>query len=356
MKKLKRNLNELYSRTREFVGNLKEDDRILLIHHRDMDGIISAVLFQKFLEKDGISPTEIVSWANEDAEDKVEDIKNFDKAVVLDIDISYLWRRLNELDKEILLIDHHSPVKDMNNKKIVYMNPRLVDENIYKPTSYLVWKISEDNERKWLAIVGTISDAGFDDCKDLLKGEIKAKSKDDIWKNKYAKIGFRINAALTQIGFDRVRNILLGIGSFEELEKNEEINECWKKYLEEYNEVKKRFWKNLEEYKKIKLMISKVGKVDRPLTSSLATELSFKHKTKIVVILRDQGDYYAVNTRFQGDGVHLGKLLRKISKGLDGGGGHDHAAGATIRKKDIGIFLNRLIRELETIFKVKKAK
>ena len=356
MKKLKRNLNELYSRAREFINNLKDEDRILVIHHRDLDGEISAVLFQKFLERNGIKPTKVVSWANEEAEEKLKEIENFDKTVVLDIDISYLWKELNRFGKDILLIDHHPPVKDMNTEKIVYINPRLVDEKIYQPASYLVWKISEDDELKWLATVGTVDDSGFEDCMDLLKERINAKTKDEIRKTKYAKTGFRINAALTQIGFEKVRNILLKTSSFEELEKNEEINKCWKNYLEEYNEVKKRFWKNLEEYKKIKLMISNVGKVQRPLTSALATELSFKHKDKIIVLLRDEGDKVAVNSRFQNDGIHLGNLLRKVSEGLDGGGGHDHAAGATIKKKDIDLFLSRLVKELEIIFKAKKSK
>jgi len=356
VKKLKRNLNELYSRTIEFINNLSNLERILLIHHRDMDGIISAVLFQRFLEERGVSPSEVVSWANEEAESELEKIKNFDKIVVLDIDISYLWRELNRFGKEILLIDHHLPVKDMNSEKIVYMNPRLVEENIYQPTSYLIWKIFGSKWLKWLAIIGTVSDAGFENCKDLLEGEIEAKTKDEIWDTRYAKIGFKINAALTQIGFDRVREILLHADSMEEIGKDEEIGKCWKKYLKEYNEVKRRFWKNLEEHKEIMLMVSYVGKAERSLTSSLATELSFKHKKNVIVILRDQGDKYVVNSRFQDSGVHLGKLMRKISKGIGGGGGHDHAAGATISKKGVDIFLERLRKELSTIFKVKKAK
>lgn len=355
MKKLKRNLNELYSRTREFINNLKREDSILLIHHRDMDGIISAVLFQRYLQESFVTPTKVVSWANEEAERELNNIRKFDKTIVLDIDISYLWRELNRFDKEILLVDHHSPVKDMNNEKIVYMNPRLDDEKLYQPTSYLVWKIFGDGELKWMALVGTVADAGFQNCRDLY-GEVKIKSQDQIWKTEYAKVGFRINAALTEIGFDKVREILMKANSIEEIEKNDEINNCWKKYQEEYSEVKKMFWKNMEEHKKIKLMISKVGKVERPLTSSLATELSFKHKKNIIVILRDQGDKYAVNSRYQLNDIHLGKLLRKISHGIGGGGGHARAAGATIEKKSIDLFINRLIKELETVFKVKKPK
>ena len=356
MKKLKRNLNELYSRAREFVNKLKNEDRILLIHHRDLDGTVSAALFQKFLDNCGIVPVQIVSWSNEDAGKELDEITKFDKTIILDIDISYTWKELKSMNKEILIIDHHPPVQDMNGEKIVYMNPRLVDEKIYQPTSYLVWKIYGIDELKWLAIVGTVDDLGFEDCMDLLSEKIKAKTKNQMRKTKYAKMGFRINAALTQIGFEKIRNILLKTNSFEELERNEEVNKCWKNYLEEYNEVKERFWKNLEEHKKIKLMISRIGKVQRPLTSALATGLSFKHKDRIIVLLRDEGDKFAVNARFQNDGVHLGNLLRKVSRGLDGGGGHDHAAGATIKKKDIDLFLNRLVKELETIFKEKKAK
>ncbi|MFH0711270.1 MAG: DHHA1 domain-containing protein, partial [Candidatus Aenigmatarchaeota archaeon] len=346
MKKLKRNLNDLYSRAREFVNKLKDEDRILLIHHTDLDGAASAVLFQKFLEKNGVEPTKVVSWSNELGEDEIEEIGKFDKIVVLDIDISYMWKILFEMDKEILLIDHHPPVKDMNTEKIVYMNPRLVNERIYQPTSYLVWKISEDDQMEWLAIVGTVGDSGFRDCKDLLEKKMKAETIEEARKTKYAKAAFRLNAALTQIGFEKVRGILLKINSFEELDGNEEINGCWKKYLEEYNKIKKKFWKNLVEHKKIKLMVSNVGEVQRPLTSSLATELSYKYQDKIIVLLRDEGDKVAVNSRFQNDGIHLGNLLRKVSEGLDGGGGHDHAAGATIKKKDIDLFLSRLVKEL----------
>lgn len=356
MKKLKRNLNDLYLRTREFVKKISGEDRILLIHHKDLDGTISAVLLEKYLEKNGVKKSKVVCWANEDAENEIQKIKNFDKIIVVDIDISYLSKELNETKKEILIIDHHTPTKDLNNEKIVYMNPRLEDEKIYQPASYLVWKISGNDELKWQAIIGTIGDSGFEDCVDLLKGEVEAKKKDQIWKTRYAKVGFKVNAALTEIGFEKVREILLKTHTIEDLEKNDEINNCWEKYLKEYNKVKEKFWKNVKENGKIKLLISNVGEVQRPLTSAIATELGFKYKNKIIILLRDEEEKVAVNARYQGNDVHLGNLFRKISKGLDGGGGHEHAAGATIKKKDLVLFEKRLIKELEVIFKVKKAK
>ena len=84
------------------------------------------------------------------------------------------------------------------------------------------------------------------------------------------------------------------------------------------------------------------------VSSSLSTILNlqyFKDNTILLIAEYDDKEYLEISARDQRCIIKLNELLRECIKDSDGSsaGGHIPAAGARIKKKDLGIFKKRLI-------------
>ncbi|MEM5844358.1 MAG: DHHA1 domain-containing protein [Candidatus Aenigmatarchaeota archaeon] len=347
-------MEELIKRGISFLRKIKPDDRILLVYHKDLDGLSSGLIFSKCMKKLGLKVERKCASSNEEIEKIAKKVKNFDKIIVLDIDISYMKEKLLRFKKDILIIDHHPPRKNLNAKRIVYINPRIKNPKIYQPASYVTYKffskILNTESEKWLAIIGTISDFGFSDCKDLLKG-LKIKSKEDIPKTRVWKEVEKLVGIISEIGFEKTFRLLERTSSLEEFKKNEAVRKALKKYLKKIKDCEKIFWKNLKEYKEVNLLISEIETKHREITSLISTKMSGKFPEKVLVVFRKVGKKYAIHARYRGSlEIDLGKIMERSAKGLNGGGGHPHAAGASIKEENREIFERRLIRELGRFF------
>jgi len=353
VKKLKRNLSELFERGILFIKEIENTNRVLVIHHKDVDGLVSAAILLRVFEKIGLKVTEVTASSNEEIEDVIKKIKDFDKIIILDIDICYLKEQLVSLNKDILLIDHHPPRTDLNTEKIVYINPRLELPEIYQPVSYILYKflsrLTNLKDIEWLAVLGTIGDYGFEDCIDLLENWLNIRNKEGLIKTVFWKNVKMMNGVITELGYDNALRVVKGMVSLEDFEKNEEIKEVYEKFNEKLKEVEQMFWRNTRTIEELDLIISEIETDYRALTSFLSSELGIKHPDKIIVLMRKKNGKYVINVRYQGEGIHLGEMMKKCTKDLNGGGGHPHAAGATILAKNKEIFEERLIEELRRI-------
>ena len=337
-------------RVRAFMEGSKSE-RNLVLYHKDVDGLCSALLFSRVLESFGAS-AKFVPASNEEM--KLGLMKGFDRIVVLDIDISYLGKELKRLKKDFLLIDHHPPRADLNSRRIIYVNPRLTKPKTYQPTSYITYKLFSGlvdlRDVEWLAAIGTIGDYGFEDCLDLLKKWTKAKSvlKSKLWL--YARM---ICGLSLKFGFEKAFEILRVINSLEEFKRNEKVRKAYLDFLRKYEKLEKKFWNNAEFFDETNLIFSNIGRENRILSSLFSTELSAKTPKKVVIIFRKVNGKYAVNARCRGLNVDLGRIMHESAKGLNGGGGHQQAAGATILERNKEIFKKRVIRKLRILLKEK---
>lgn len=351
MKKLKRNLDELFERGILFIKNIKRDEKTFIIYHKDADGICSAGVILKAFEKLNLEPTEIAASSNEEIEEVIKKIKDFDKTIILDIDISYLRKELEALDKNILLIDHHPPRADLNNEKIAYINPVLRAKGVYQPVAYLAFKlfsrIANLNDVEWVSVLGTIGDMGFEDCKDLLERWVKIKNKYDLTKTVFWGDVGRLNGYATTHGFDNALKLIRTFHSLSDLRENVKIKDAYKGFIKELKKLKRAFWENAKIVKEAGLIISEIGIKQRALSSFLSTNLAVETPNKVIVLMRNTNGMCAINARYNGSGLELGKIMEKSAKGLNGGGGHANAAGATIKAENKGIFKERLIKELK---------
>ncbi|HKZ45403.1 MAG TPA: DHHA1 domain-containing protein [archaeon] len=350
MKKLKRNLDDIFEKGILFIKNTKKDEKTFLVYHKDVDGLCSAAVLLRAFENFNLKPTKILAASNEEMEGIIKKMKDFDKAIVLDIDISYLKKELEEVGKEILLIDHHPPRADLNGEKILYINPRLENPKFYQPVSYLVFKIFSKSmdleDLEWVSVLGTVGDMGYEDCKDLLKTWVEVETKEDLVKTAFWKDVGMLNGLTTTIGFEKTLELVQSFGSLTDFRESDELKKSYKKFEIEYGKFEKTFWKNAKKIEEINLVISEVESDDRALSSFLSTNLATEHPKKIIVLMRRANDTISINARYRGENMNIGKIMEMAAKGLNGGGGHQSAAGATIKAKNGEIFKERLIKEL----------
>ncbi len=339
-------INDMFAEGKKFLENLKPSDSLILVHHKDADGSYSAAIISIAMKRMGKKIDKIVTGTTEKSDEIVKAIKKYDKAIIVDIGIDLLFKELNKMEKEILYIDHHLTVDEKLSKKIVYINPRLEDEKIYQPATYVVYKFFSQlvgiSDKEWLAVIGTVGDYGYEDCRDLLDRYFKVADKRDMWKTKYGKAVIVTVGAATGIGFGSLLKILIGSNNLEELVGNKKIKSGYKRYEKLYEDAKKLFWKNVEKFDDVNLMFSVISNDIKRVGSAIATETATKYPDKIIFLLEKTDNFYKIHARHQKGTINLGKLLREMGVG----GGHGPAAGGKIAIKDLDSFKERVIKEL----------
>lgn len=362
MKKLKRNLNDLFELGRKFFLEIGSFDRTALIFHRDADGLCSAAIVIHAMEKMGIEIPKTFAATNNSIQPILKKVKGFDKIVVVDIDIVYLKKFLSSLEKEIMIVDHHPPRGDLNTEKIIYINPHFSYPEIYQPASYILYKLFSHfldmKEIEWVAVVGTSGDYGFENCKDLMQKWVRIKRKEEILETEFGKAALTLNGAGAIIGYENVLEELLKTKNVNEIFENKKIVDGYKQFLKKYEIAKKMFVKNMKEIKELNLMISEIKSLEKQrFGSPLATEFGTVYPKKIIVLISRENGVCSISARgvFGAAGeLHLGKLMEKCCKGIGGGGGHRQAAGGTVSSKKVEIFKKRMTSELERLLKPKR--
>ncbi|MEM5772869.1 MAG: DHHA1 domain-containing protein [Candidatus Aenigmatarchaeota archaeon] len=339
MKKLKRNLEDLFKAGINFIENLKDKENLVLIYDSDADGITSAALVLFVLKKMGKNVVKTIPsfWGN--IERIKRELKNFDKIITVDVPIDLIEKNLIEMKKEMLVIDHH-PGRDLNSEKIVLVNPRLENNKVYQPTSYVVYKMFSNflKDKRWLAVLGTVGDFGVDDCKDL----VRIKNKKNIWKSKFGRAAAVLTSSASVLGAERVLKILMKSRNLGDFINNEEISNASEKFEKELKRCEKEFERNQEIYGKI--LISKIKPKYRGICSALITNYSTQNPEKIVFIFEEDGKEVKIHGRCGSKEVDIGELLRKIGIG----GGHEAAGAGRIDKKEENKVKNVILRKLKS--------
>lgn len=343
-RKQKRNLNKLFEKGCEFLKNIK-NEKVALVYHKDVDGICSCILFSIALKKLGIEVATVPTVYRKFAK-TIRSLK-FDKLIVVDIGMSQEFALL--FKKPVLIIDHHLIKEDINSDRIIFINPRFEEAEIYQPASYISYKflskIVDLEDREWLAVLGTISDYGFEDCKDLIKKHVdlnSIKTKDELLeKTKFGKAATALTAAMIEFGVEKAMKILLISKNLDEILENENIKNVSVRHKALFEKYEKEFWENSETIGEIIFSIIKPSK--EGIASNVVNEVSRKNPNKIILLFEELDDKYNIDARCQSGRIHLGKLMEKTC----GGGGHRNAAGGLIKKSDLEDFKNRVMKELK---------
>jgi len=98
--------------------------------------------------------------------------------------------------------------------------------------------------------------------------------------------------------------------------------------------------------KKIVIFIYPSGKFS--FSAELSNELMYKFPDKFIIVAREKDGDLKISLRSPGkEGYDLPKIVQRALIGLKGyGGGHTHAAGASVKRSDFEQFLSIIKEEL----------
>ena len=330
----------------EIRERIEKSENPLFFFDDDPDGLSSYLLLKRHFGKGkGISVKDVPDY-NESFARKVDE-HSPDLIVILDVyDINHEF--VENVNVPVIWIDHHMPVKKPG---VHYFNPRLLDKNDNRPTSYWCYQITKHDF--WVAMTGIVADwhlEMIDELRkqypDLLAESVKVPG-DVIYNSKYGEL-IRMFAFLLKGKVSEVRrNISI-------LTKIKDPYELLNKTTARARFVFKRFEKINNEYKMLrdKAFKTKPGNnvlaftypsTKTSFSAELSNELIYHFNDKIVVVARDKDDYYRVSVRTGSNGINLNALNSKILNDVNGNiGGHDHAMGGTIKKEDFNKFISNL--------------
>ncbi len=332
-----------FSKVLGFLKSLTEKDRILIVFHRDADGLCSAVVARKALERAGLKPDIMVTHLEKTAELESVAKSKYGAVIFLDLALDHLGGNFWNERQKVLIVDHHPFHKDMNSANVVHFNSHFFSEG-YLPASYLTYKIFSEiakiKDIEWVSVLGTIADYGYDDCRDLLDKYISVKEKGEMFGTKYGKAAAMVNGASFFFGFEKMAEILLSAKNVDEFMENKKIGEYYEKFNKEIEMLKKEFWNVAEKVEKVYFAHIE-SKIER-IQSSVLTQLARENPEKVLVIYHKDGENIKLSGRAQ-YGYDLGTIFMKAAEFASGsGGGHKPAAGAMIPASSIEKFKKKV--------------
>ena len=330
-----------------------------LVHGHDVDSICSAAIIYKLLQKLKIDTSNVVTESNYSFGIKdFEKVKKVDHKFVVILDIPVVGVDvLTQLTKfyKVMIIDHHKPKGYV---RVCYINPRIYDDTIYAPTTYIAYKIYESflnpKDILWIACIGVLGDHGVESCKDIfiklrkmnpdLFGNSEITSESLFRNSKLGMLTRMIDAGrvVDVKNVDKVFKIITTAKSYKDVERNSFIRKLFKS-------LELEFEKNLKEFEKNKKVFKTVVfyeiKSKYNLKSSFAGYVQTLFEDKVICVAQKFGEYYEVSLR-KGEklSVDLSKLAETLIEGLKdaSGGGHPSASAVRFPSNEIKNFINKL--------------
>lgn len=337
----------------KYLNKIKTNDFVLVIFHNDCDGIASALLVEKFLikkRKDGIDY--IISQPMPVEKNLLKKIQTCapNKIIFLDLAMDQQPNVIKKIKRvaDILIIDHHEIVKNLNNKNIIHYNPKFKNKDIYQSAAYITYKIinniTEMKKWLWIAAIGIIGDYELKDSQDLvsiIKKEYNIKRK--LYNSQLSIVVDIINAVKIskRIKAEQLFKILSNCKSFEDVIKNEELVRIYNEVQTELESV------NLDDVERVGDIIFLCLKSKYDIRSTIATKLGEKYKNNLVIVYQFSGKYINISGRNQSKKWNVDRIFKKITVGIGTGGGHKSAAAAKIKKEKWDYFKNALIEEMQ---------
>ena len=328
---------------------LNKAQKPLFFFDDDEDGLCSYLLFKKHFGKgDGVFVK-----GNLDI-NYLKKVDNYKPDCIFVLDKPIITQDfVDEASVPIIWIDHHPPIKL---KGIRYYNSRIKDSTDRRPVSYWCYKLVKEN--LWIAMVGCVGDWFLPVFKkdfskeynDLLSLFVKEPG-EALFRNRIGELCKIFNFILKGKNSD-VRKCL------EFLEEIESPYEILNKTTNRGKFIYDRFEQINKHYKVIleKAMNSEVkdnillftySNKEYSLSNFLSNELIYNFPDILVIVGREKDDYVRLSLR---SSIYiLPKMIEKALQGVDGyGGGHEHACGGNVAKKDFIKFIESIKEQIKS--------
>ncbi len=335
------------------------DKYITLVHGHDVDSVCSAAIIYKLLQKLKIGASNVVTESNYSFGAKdFEKVKKVGHKFVIILDIPVVWvDTLTQLTKfyKVMIIDHHKPKGYV---RVCYINPRIYDDTVYTPTTYIAYKIYESffnpKDILWIACIGVLGDHGVESCKDIflklkkmspeLFGDSEITSESLFKNSKLGTLTRMIDSGriIDVKNVDKIFKIITAAKSYEDVERNSLIRKLFKSVEQEFEKSLRKFEKDKKVFKNV---VFYEIKSKYNLKSSFAGYIQTLFEDKVVCIAQKFGEYYEVSLR-KGNklNVDLSKLAEILIDDLKdaSGGGHPSASVVRFPSSEIKNFINKL--------------
>ena len=354
-------------RFKGFVSRLTPFDRVLVLFHGDTDGLCSAVITSRALERLRGRPADLAQplsyeerTISEEAFKLVKE-KKINKVIILDWNVDQDPESVKRLEKkaELLLIDHHKIYRDLNSKRTVFIKAHYLSRK--PPSRYpaskmafdLFSKVVEIDDLDWLALTGVIGDASLSAWKPFAK---KTLAKHRWGKKAENSKPDKVSQLIT--GLEALKKEKLA-EAFDRLVKAKKPDEILKSPLKRYaetldKEIEKWFKqapKKAEFYPELELVYYAV-KSKHYIKSPLINKMSFElYPRQTVIVVLDQGKpLVKVSARRQDMKVRMNDLLEQAVKDFEksSGGGHIPAAAGILPRKYLKKFKSNILMLLES--------
>ncbi len=317
-----------------FLDKLEKEDKVILYHDIDPDGIVAGALLKKLLENMGID-TE--AFGKDREEVSFEEGNTY---LLADIRIDrVIAEDARKTGVRLYYVDHHEPTELPRNT--VHFNPWLMKDVNFpvKPYSYntalLAWILEDLPEGEdWKVAAAHWADHAVD----VHTKEWMEEMREKYGKETIERVANFISLALTfpeEVSFDEMRELVRRARKPEDILENRRLKSLWRIYEEELNEWLEKV-RNLARKEKIVYIVIE-GVRSRKLRGSVSTIVSDEFPDRIFIIGQREGDFIEYSLRFQNYekySVHLGKLAEEAGEIFGGrGGGHPPAAGLKIRRE-----------------------
>jgi len=330
---------------REHLNNAQNP---LFLFDNDQDGLCSFLLLQRYIGRGKGFPIKVSPELTKDYFRKVNEL-NSDYIFILDQpEVSKdFFEEVEKINIPVVWIDHHDTDLTRIPSYVSYYNPLFNKEKTMEPVTALCYQVSNKKEDSWIGIAGCIADNFFpgfykDFKKDYPELAIETKEPFKIfYSSGIGKISRIFGFAMK----DRVSNAILFFKFLMKVKSPYEVlNESKnnKIFHSRFSEIEEKFNRIIEKAKKEvsgKLLFFKYAG-DTSMSADIANKLKFLFPDKIVIVLYTKG--YKANVSARGKNIR--KIILEAIKGLEGatGGGHEEAAGAQVRIKDLKEFEDNL--------------
>lgn len=320
------------TQAKEFLMDISKKDNIAIIHHDDADGFCSGIIFQDHCKSLGAA-TKTFSYNFSKTDISKLPLKSFNKIIITDISTKAIQEEIKSIKhKTIFLTDHHP--KFPLPKEILAL---ITIDQGYIPSSRTAYELT--GQKKWLAMIGTISDAGnlYKENDHFINSFLK--------EEKLTLEEFQTNCSHifsdTIIYFantpDKLFPTLAKISSLQEIQKLQQyadkIEKEIQKITKECNTKREKLgnanFYYIEPKYQIKGIVAAILSRENPDEPHILVSPKKSNKKTL-----------SIATRHQSPDANLPKLLEAATKNLPDStsGGHPRASGGQIRAKDLEQF------------------
>ncbi len=327
--------NKIKKQAEEFIKNINSEDRIAIITDHDSDGFTSGALFFNYcISKNARVKQFTFSRGNS----KIEDfqLEDFNKIITTDLAAKTILEILEKYhEKEILFMDHHPQDANLPKSIIEY---RTMYRG-YIPSARSAYELT--GGKKWIALIGTIIDAGdlYPENREFIETTLK-------------EIKMSLEEFKKEVAFPTADCIIYlnkePEKAFSIIQKLDSIKnlDSIKKYSKPIEEEARKIFKDFEEKKEnIEGVIYFYFEPKYSIKGKISgISLRKENFDKIFIFASPKGkENISFSARNSSKRMDMAELLKAGIGNLEGAyGGHFAASGAMIRKEDLGNFKKNL--------------